>query len=821
MIRLRILGDVDLRSAEGTPIGSVLSQPRRFALLVFMALDATGGGVARDRLLGIFWPELSQEKARQALRTALHFLRRSLGRDAIIGHGDLLTLNPDAIDCDAAALRAALGRGDREEALRLYGGELLPGFHVDGGTVEFEHWLDGMRATFRRETAGAAWSLATEHERAGNAAAAGARAREAAELLDGDEAAVRCAIELLGRIGDRSGALNVYGTFARRLAAAFDATPSPETQAAIERIRAGEVGTASVGAAAVVPAPAEERSAVGPSGGSSPGLGTTRPWLPRRFAALRTGRWRSVVSGAVSVVLAVAFYSLWGVNRVDPAWTMPRDASPVVQIEELRDFSAGGIGEDLAGALTLELAAQLSDIDGMVVVLHDAAPAADGAVERTPKYVLSGGIIRSDSVTRVTLMLLDGSSGATLERVRVEAPTDDRGVATVDELAETLGRRVRHQVGRALDDHERSSASENPRALTLVRTALRDLEAGDSLRRANAPAAARLSFEAADSQLALAAVAAPGWSEPSVQRAEVAFRTMWLHLLPPKHNIEVAVHALRPGLDHVEQALRIGPDDPAALELRGTLRYFMWQFSDLPTLSEADPMLDQAILDLRRATDLDPGRGRAWSVLSGALEMQGDFAAANFAARRAYRADAYLENVGDILARMFSTSLEIGDEAAAERWCDEVVARLGNSWLGGYCRLEQLAWQAQSGDDVADRIEDVMESVAPDNPVSVYAEPRLRLLAAAAHAKVGSVEEAEAEIARTGGAGGTAPDLLELEAWARLLLGQEDRAAALLARAIEVNPKGARALMLSRRFDELRANPQLSGLPGSEGQRGS
>jgi DNA-binding SARP family transcriptional activator len=54
-----------------------------------------------------------------------------------------------------------------------------------------------------------------------------------------DERALRRAITLLDRLGDRAGALRLYDEFARRLRAEYDAEPSRETLAMAAALRTG------------------------------------------------------------------------------------------------------------------------------------------------------------------------------------------------------------------------------------------------------------------------------------------------------------------------------------------------------------------------------------------------------------------------------------------------------------------------------------------------------------------------------------------------------------------------------------------------------
>src|SRR5688572_2744351 len=118
MIRLATLGDIGLRRADGRTIASVLQQPRRFALLCYLAV-ADASLIRRDTLLGLFWPEKPEEDARHGLSQAIHYLRRELGAQVIEGGGsEGFGIDPAALSCDARDFRAALKRGDAGEALR-------------------------------------------------------------------------------------------------------------------------------------------------------------------------------------------------------------------------------------------------------------------------------------------------------------------------------------------------------------------------------------------------------------------------------------------------------------------------------------------------------------------------------------------------------------------------------------------------------------------------------------------------------------------------------------------------------------------------------
>ena len=111
---------------------------KRVALLTYLAIATPRGFHRRDTLLALLWPELDREHARGALRQALHVIRRSMTAGALLTKGDdAIALDRDMVWCDAVAFEQLLDGGKEEEALALYRGELLEGFHLSG-CLEFE-----------------------------------------------------------------------------------------------------------------------------------------------------------------------------------------------------------------------------------------------------------------------------------------------------------------------------------------------------------------------------------------------------------------------------------------------------------------------------------------------------------------------------------------------------------------------------------------------------------------------------------------------------------------------------------------------------------
>lgn len=244
MIRLRTLGPLDLRPGEdGT--SSIDLQPRQFALLAYLAA-AEGTDHRRDRLLGVFWPERESSRARSALNQTLYGLRQRLGPEAVRSHGnESVSLDRSRVWCDAAAFERHLSEDRPEDALELYRGPFLDGFHV-ANPGRFERWLDGRRATFRGKAVEAAARLAREATDADDVSEAERWLRKLRELAPGDEEVARQLMRLLQETGRRAAAVRVYRELAHHLRDELDFVPSAETRTLARDIEAAGAARRSV-----------------------------------------------------------------------------------------------------------------------------------------------------------------------------------------------------------------------------------------------------------------------------------------------------------------------------------------------------------------------------------------------------------------------------------------------------------------------------------------------------------------------------------------------------------------------------------------------
>jgi serine/threonine-protein kinase len=271
LVEFRILGALKLRGAAGHELTSLLAQPKRVALLAYLAAATPRQMHRRDSLVALFWPELDQEHARAALRQALHGLRQALGDGVLVTRGDEdIGLDADQIRCDVVEFERAAQAGQLTDALDLYRGDLLEGFFIRGAP-EFEQWLEDERARLKAVALRSAALLAERGEARGSLAESAQWARRALRIAPLDEPALRRLLQALDRLGDRAGAVEAYEGFAKRLAAELEAEPAPETQALAAAVRARATTLSS----AVSELPPVEPPATLPETASRP----ARRWL--------------------------------------------------------------------------------------------------------------------------------------------------------------------------------------------------------------------------------------------------------------------------------------------------------------------------------------------------------------------------------------------------------------------------------------------------------------------------------------------------------------------------------------------------------------
>lgn len=196
------------------------------AVLALQAPDA----VHRDRLAGMLWGGLPDERARHNLRQLLSTLRKELAAVRVVG--DAVALDPAACSVDLLEFRRLAAQGDITSLRRLvdlYRGPLLDGAEADWLTIERKRLADLAAGAMARICAACAG--AGQHDEALR------MLQRWLELEPCAEEAHRLAMRSLHALGDRAAALQQYQRCADALRRELAVDPSVETTILYRELR--------------------------------------------------------------------------------------------------------------------------------------------------------------------------------------------------------------------------------------------------------------------------------------------------------------------------------------------------------------------------------------------------------------------------------------------------------------------------------------------------------------------------------------------------------------------------------------------------------
>ena len=255
-LSLRLLGQFQ-GTLDGQPV-TLWRYDKVRALLAYLAIEADHPH-RRDALAALLWPDSDYAAGRKSLRQALTSLRAAIGDEE--AHPPFLLVTRETIQFNAAsgyeldvtqflALVTAVTKHAHQElahcpaclerlgqAAALYQGDLLPGFFLPDNIV-FEEWLLATRERLRLQAIDVLGHLAVAQEERGDEETAVQAARRQLTLDPWNEEASRLLMRVLARRGHRTAALAEYERCRRILAADLGITPSQETVATYEQIRA-------------------------------------------------------------------------------------------------------------------------------------------------------------------------------------------------------------------------------------------------------------------------------------------------------------------------------------------------------------------------------------------------------------------------------------------------------------------------------------------------------------------------------------------------------------------------------------------------------
>jgi DNA-binding SARP family transcriptional activator len=237
MIELRALGALNLTADDGSEIRSVVVQPKRMALLAYLAAAEPRGLHRRDSLLSLFWPGHDAEHARASLRQVLHGLRAAIGQHVMIARGDgEVGVDERTLWCDVSAFEDAIQNRDWKLAASLYRGPFLSDFHLSD-CHEFERWVETERDRLSRHFERALEELAEAAEARGDLAQAVECWERVREYDPRSDRVVIRLMKALDRAGDRARAIDVARQHAEQVFDELGAAPNPEVEQLVERMR--------------------------------------------------------------------------------------------------------------------------------------------------------------------------------------------------------------------------------------------------------------------------------------------------------------------------------------------------------------------------------------------------------------------------------------------------------------------------------------------------------------------------------------------------------------------------------------------------------
>lgn len=459
MIFFQTLGTLDLRS-EATQVRSILAQPKRLALLAYLAVAEPRGFHARERLLALFWPESDEERARNSLRQSLHYLRRSLGDGVIVSRGDHeVAIAVDSLRCDAVAFDEALAAGRPAEALDLYQGDFLAGLFVDDAPG-VEQWIEDLRTRYRRAAVRAASTASAIEEARGGRSAAILLMRRALAIDPHDEGSLADLLTLHERAGNRTGAVQDFEAFRKRLDAELGLEPSAATRALMDRIvtsGGGDPVPLEPAAPSLEP-PAEPVHA-------------TAPFAPAEATASESRTpWARWAVGGLAVTGLIAAFAVF----LDP-WPAasptapPPDGPAAVAVLPFVNMSGDPTREFLSDGMAEELMTALARVPDLRIVARTSAFSFKGlqvgvdSIARALRvtHVVEGSVRTSGPGIRVTAQLVDAGSGYQLWGGTFEGDAGDLfhvqdsiARAIVTALQPSLGIQVATHMERPTSDPE-------------------------------------------------------------------------------------------------------------------------------------------------------------------------------------------------------------------------------------------------------------------------------------------------------------------------------------------------------------------------------
>jgi eukaryotic-like serine/threonine-protein kinase len=477
-------------------------------------------------------------------------------------------------------------------------------------------------------------------------------------------------------------------------------------------------------------------------------------------------------------------------------------------------YVADGLTEALIHELSQVKALQVISQNGVLPYKTGAVPPDSIARALKVGTLVQGTVAQAGDRLRVSVSLVNASTGAEIASKTLERPRSEI-FALQDDLAQEVSVFLRQRLGQEVKVEQSRVGTRNQQAWELLQQGQQLTKDVDPLLAAADTTGASRRLLRADSLLARAASLDPRWPTPVLERGRLAFRQLDLigSFDKPRY-----ADWISKGIEFTEQALKIEPNDPDALELRGALRYYRWVFNLEPDQSAAAKLREGAEQDLRAAVAANPNAAFAWTLLSHMLMGQSQTAEAKLAAQRSYEADPYLTSAKQTVWRLFQASLDLEDAAEAQHWCQEGGRRFPDYDRFTECQLWLFALKDTKPD--VPKAWQLLENYVKLEPPNARAFKRLygQMLVAMALARAGLKDSARAVAVRSRADASIdqTRDLAQLEAVVRTLVGDRDEAVRQLSVYLAANPQMREGMARDETWwwRDLRDDPKFRSLIG-------
>jgi LuxR family transcriptional regulator, maltose regulon positive regulatory protein len=228
-VTIRCLGQFSV-TLDGTPLAFAAKTPKKLLLLLKAIIALGGRNIPERKLADALWPDEDGDTAHQSFNTALHRLRKLLGKNDLIRQREgRISLDPARVWVDALALDAqgasvsAMTHPRVLRAIALYGGSFLA--EDDDASWAFAT-REKLRTRYLELVSLAARTFERDgrHEEALELYRRGIEADELAETFH--QGVMRCH----NQVGRTPEALDAYWRMREMLARARGKQPSPATE---------------------------------------------------------------------------------------------------------------------------------------------------------------------------------------------------------------------------------------------------------------------------------------------------------------------------------------------------------------------------------------------------------------------------------------------------------------------------------------------------------------------------------------------------------------------------------------------------------------